>query len=315
MKKSLVALAALTLAGAASAQVSLTGFFGMAKSVSLKASSGFEQSDGNMFIGVTEDLGGGMTAKLSSGFDFGGRKATGSEDTSLSVSGGFGTVTLKSYESHSALEAVLMSGAYLSDGVADSAAVDMKLTANRNGIIYSTPSMGGVTVSAIYVNGGSGLQNVVGGTPYNNKTVLNAKYAGGPLTAYVEAVSFDKDYGANSTTAASATLAGASSYAAYGLYDAGVVKVGLGYNKASYNSAGTTVFGLSVPLGALTLGVDTASYDGAQWTTAGASYALSKQTSLKASYGYVNDAGITKAGAASGYVNNSQWRVALTKAF
>ncbi len=311
MKKSLVAIAALTLVGAASAQVALTGTFSLSKSSNLNKATGFEQSDGNLFIGVTEDLGGGTTLALSSGFDFGARHATGSEDTSLSIAGGFGKVTLKSYESHSAIEAALLSGASLSNGIADTAAVNLKLTAQRNGIVYSTPSFGGAVASLIYVNGGDGLQSAVTGTPNNNKTVLNVKYSGGPLTAYVEAVSFDSNYGGNDTTAKSATLAGASAYALYALYDAGIAKFGVGYNKNSYNDVGITTAGVSVPVGAVTLGLDTAQYDGAQWTTAAASYALSKRTSLKASFGQAND----KAIANGGYLINSQYRVGVFHSF
>jgi len=310
MKKSLVALAALAVVGAASAQVALTGTFSMSKTSTLTKATGFEQSDGNMFIGVNEDLGGGNKLSLSSGFDFGGRNATGSEDTSLAVSGAFGTVTLKSYESHSALENAMLSGASLSNGVADTAAVNVKLTANRNGIIYTTPDMSGFKVSAIYVNGGKGLQDGTG-TPNNNKTVLNVKYANGPLTAYAEAVSLDSNYGANNTTAASA-VAGGSAYAGYALYDLGAAKVGLGYNKNSYDSTGITVVGVSVPMGAATIGLDNTSYNGAQWTTAAVSYALGKMTSVKASYGYANDQALANSGS---YLVNSQWRVGLFKSF
>lgn len=123
MKKSLVAIAALTLVGAASAQVTITGNLSASYQKSLNSTRGFAVSDNSVFFGVTEDLGGGMKLVGKTGIDVGGRATSGvtaaaQENFSLGVSGGFGTVTLASFESDGALANIdALAGASLPVGV------------------------------------------------------------------------------------------------------------------------------------------------------------------------------------------------------
>ncbi len=107
MKKSLVALAVLAVAGAASAQVSVSGKFGFAYESGQAAGvskSGLGQTDGNVTFSASEDLGGGMKAGASIDIRARGRAvnaAAGSvdgRDASVFVSGGFGTVTMGAIE-------------------------------------------------------------------------------------------------------------------------------------------------------------------------------------------------------------------------
>ena len=336
MKKSLVAIAALTLVGAASAQVSLTGTISFAHQNSYASStSGTGMSDNSIFLSGSEDIGGGTTVSFSTGFDAGGRAGSavpganyGGEDANLSIGGGFGKVILTSYESHSPIDDnVLISGTAQNSAVHDTAALGIKLS-DRTGIIYVTPSFSGLTgkVALIRNNDYSGSKYVVGGT-----------YVAGGLKVYLESDSFDNSNYANGTvvnsdgTATVVKAAGATAYVAYAVYDAGFAKFAVGVNKNSYDPNGTTAWGVSVPVGALSFGIDGASYNGASLVETGVNYSLSKRTTLKAGYGYINDnakamSGTFAAGgnavgtvlaapAATAWNNNAQYRVGLFHSF
>jgi len=313
MKKTLIALAVLAASGASFAQstVSVTGLIGFSAQKSLKNTQGLGQTDGNVFFKGTEDLGGGMKATFSTGFDFGGRATLGSEDTSLAIDGSFGTVTLKQYESHGAINSALISGASLSTGYDDAASFGTSFTAMRGYIGYTSPEISNTKFSLIYVN--KGIQTPGTDAANGNKTVINAKFAKGALTAYGEYVMLDSAY-PNATlksTGVSTAVAGATAVTAYAIYDAGVVKVAAGYGKPSYDVA-TYTWGLSAPVsGALTLGVDGISYNGATGFQVAANYALSKRTNLNLSFGGINDLAQTYGGQTS----TTQSRASLTHSF
>jgi len=325
MKKSLVALAALAVVGAASAQVSLTGNISFSQQSGYGTSRPAEaMSDNSIFLGGSEDLGGGNKLDFSTGFDAGGRTAAGTEDASVSVSGAFGKVLLNSYESHSPVDDnVLISGSAQNNSMHDTAAFGAKLS-NRMGMFYMTPAMNGLTGKLGYVRNQDGS---------NGKAVFGATFVSGGLKVYGEYDSFDSNYG-NGTimnsdgTSTTIAAAGATAYNAYVVYNAGVATFAAGYNKNSYDSNGTTTYGVNVPMGAVSFGLDGASYNGAQLTEIGVNYALSKSTSLKAGYGYINNnallmsgtatagvVGATSAAVAPLWMNNSQYRVGLFKSF
>jgi len=325
MKKSLVALAALAVVGAASAQVTITGTTSFSYETNLNGVAGLAMTDNSIFLGDTEDLGGGTKLVMSTGFDAGGRGnqtsggGFGAENSSLTVSGGFGSLKVQSYESDGPLAAIEgLSGASLDTGMFDTNAVGLAKRF-RYGLTYSAPSMAGFTPALTYVT----LANQFASTdPLDAKTkvVPAVTYSAGPLTAYVEYALFNATY--NNTpddqvTQPSATIT----------YDFGVATVGAGWTKPSNNNA-TAIVGVSVPLGAVTLGLSTATWNqstAATWTEASVGYALSKRTSLKASFGAINDAAVanTNTGLASaatygygtGLTQNCEYRIGLFHSF
>jgi len=351
MKKSLVALAALAVVGAASAQVSITGTTSFSYQTSLTGKQGIAMSDNSIFLGDTEDLGGGAKLVMSTGFDAGGRNnATGGgnfgqENSSLTVSGSFGAVKLQSYESDGPFAAVEgLSGASLDVGMFDSNAAGLAKRF-RNGISYVAPSMAGFTPALTYVTlaGQYGPNETLG---EKTKVVPAVTYKAGALTVYGEYAVFNGSYNASAGATTSADD-GVTQPTVTALYDFGAAQVGAGWTKAS-NDDPVVILGVSVPVGNLTFGLATASYaysggvkttvngvttnnsrtanvsasGTATFTEASVAYALSKRTSVKASFGMVNDQGVALANnfttaypTTEGLVQNCQYRVGLFHSF
>ncbi len=320
------AIAALTLVGAASAQVTLTGTVSFSQESALTSNQrGLAMTDNSIFLGVTEDLGGGLKVGLSSGFDAGGRGAVGQEDASMYLSGGFGKLTLKSYESDSAAEGALISGASLNQGVHDTQASNIPPT-NRMGIVYTTPALTeGVTASIAYVrkNAGNNVYDTSDAKSNDNKVGLSVNFARGAFSGMVGFTSLDSNYSnqtiknSDGTTTTGVSAGGGNTTNFVLKYDAGVVAAALGMEKNSWDSNGTYTWGLNAPMGAFSLGIDGAVYNGGTFTEVGAVYNLSKSTAIKASYGSLNSTAqlIANALVANSVVNTSEYRVGLFKSF
>lgn len=340
MKKSLVALAALTLVGAASAQVTITGNLSGSYQKSLDGTRGLATSDNSIFFGVTEDLGGGTKFTGSAGFDAGGRNAgfqpqTGSENFSIGLTGKFGGFKYASYESDGPFANVAISGASLPVGVFDANGTNLGKRA-RNAVTYTTPAFSGFTGALTYVTAAGQFSSTPGTatnpgingstTSYwdsNTKVVPALTYENGPLKAYVEYAVFNQSY--NGT--ADDTVTQPTAYVAY---DFGVAKVAGGWTKPS-NKGQTVGVGVNVPVGALTFGLETFQYlssdtaGTATYSDIAVAYNLSKRTSLKASFGTVNDAfvayskanayGQTQLTPTSADSSNSQSRIGLFHSF
>lgn len=181
MKKSLIALAALAVSGAAFAQSSVT-LYGVAdivihkdKGVSTKMTSGGVSSSRLGFKG-TEDLGGGLKAnfKLEQGIDLtNGAAGNFGREAWVGLSGGFGEVQLGN--AYTAYDNV----AGASDPALDANVIDptsilvSRLYVSNPGsnIAYTTPSFGGFSGGLSYSLDGS-KNEVVG---------LSLSYANGPL--------------------------------------------------------------------------------------------------------------------------------------
>jgi len=307
MKKSLVALAALTLVGAASAQVTITGNFSGSYQKSFDGTRGLAVSDNSIFFGVTEDLGGGNKFTGKAGFDAGGRNTafapqTGSEDFSIAVTGGWGGLKFASYESDGPFANVAISGASLPVGVFDANGANLGKRA-REAVTYTLPTFAGFTGALTYVTAAGQFSSTPGlGTnpttnatgaqtgffDSNTKVVPALTYQNGPLKAYVEYAMFNQSY--TGTTADTVTQP-----TAYVSYDFGVAKVAGGWTKPSNNDV-TVGLGVNVPVGPLTFGLETFSFNSsktqgtATYSDIAVAYSLSKRTTLKASFGAVNDA-------------------------
>lgn len=280
MKKSLLALAALTaFAGAASAQNSATiyGKVDIGLNNPMGAAARVSQASGSRLgFRASEDLGGGLKANawLEHRFtpDDGNAATPYWAGTSVvGLSGGFGTLNFGRTYSASFFNA-LGGDVFGWDGVAaNSASTGLGTNAVRfaNGAFYTSPNMGGLTLSASLAK--------KEGTDTRNGSSLRAVYAAGPLTLDVATE--------RGVTGASYTGFGAG-------YNMGVARVNVliskGETAAGADLDGTT-FGLVVPMGAVQWKASYAKRELNGTTNLsqlglGMRYALSKRTDIYASY-------------------------------
>jgi hypothetical protein len=292
MKKTLIAMAAVAVAGVASAQVTITGnlAFGFAgDTTSAGAStSGFGTDTANLTFSASEDLGGGLSIKGTASFESFQEdaflKGTG---THIILSGDFGSIDMSSDES----------GDYLPiDGLTD----------NGNGTIgdritYTAPAFGPLTIS-VTAGDDLGVIDADVGNTVGKTTTVSATYTDGPLS--VNFTSLDVN-GAYASTLAGRTYAKVS-------YNAGVASVSYGIVKSDKATDNTeTGLSVTVPMGALSVtAARSTSKDVGSTTKSGvaltASYALSKRTSIA----YYNESFQT-----SGTSNTKEYSVLVKHAF
>jgi predicted porin len=277
MKKTLIAMAAVAVAGVASAQATITGKLGVGIYESSKIAKYIGTSDSGITVSASEDLGGGMTASAS--FSTTGMGAHGAginaDGTSLSLAGGFGSVVWSIGNSDNdrlgAGAGLLLSGntAFAASGA------DTGGTASAANLQYNLPSLvDGLSIGVRLANGSTANQVQL----TNEDPQVRVAYASG---------AFGLTYNTTGGTAAANDM-GVT-------YDAGIAKFAYAAD-ITVPSAGTsgkrTEWSVSIPLGSLTLaasmGNRAASKDGnqkkASATEFNASYALSKRTSINAAY-------------------------------
>jgi hypothetical protein len=284
MKKTLIAMAAVAVAGVASAQVSLTGTFNLDvdnKTSAPKAT--VAAGDVILSASAAEDLGGGMAVNVNTTFQTAngrGGKVT-NNGYSMAVSGGFGTVTYKNY---------LAGSAGLSAGI--SAENDMNDAAGgytaRSRFEYALPKMvDGLTAAIRWdASNGADAQGQIDSTAFQT-----TKYAIG-YTA-----------GAVSVSTSGSNASGSKNDFTVS-FDAGVAQV------SAYSATGVTEFAVTAPVGALNVGFHMISGDNkANGLTA--SYALSKRTSLR--YSYVNQSTVAAGNTAGAAGTN--YRIRLGHSF
>lgn len=280
MKKSLIALAILGLAGVAHAQSSVT-LYGTADVVLHKdkdqatklTSGGF----GSSLLGLKgqEDLGGGLNAvfKLEGALDADTGTPDGlkfNRESYVGFAGGFGEI--KFGKSWTAYDDILYSPNPLFDSLFSPiglwTAFSLYNSNPNNGIKYSSPTFGGVSgaLSASLREGGS-----------TRTSSFHVKYEAGPAFAGL-GYQVDK----NGPVETKFTLI-------KGSYDLGVAKIMAGYGRVAVDGNGDTdemSLGADFPLGdALTFsaGVASSEADGgetARSASMGISYILSKRTML-----------------------------------
>jgi predicted porin len=306
MKKTLIALATVAVTTGAMAQVTLSGQLAYAwqstssaDAVSVKT-SGLGVTDGNLTFKASEDLGGGMKISTSQEFVSRGRDTTmAGRNATMSLSGGFGTLTVGSLEAGNGILGLGGAGAPvygLDNGVQLAGAGNVDIAA------LTLPSMNGFTLSLKSVDGTNGGVSSNGG----GVTVIQVQYAAGAFAADVDSTNYG---GAFAAAAGKRTRMSAS-------YDLGVAKVGFGVennNKGSAADKTERVLGVSMPMGNMLLGANFASSstDGVTGnntgTDLGVKYSLSKQTSVFVQYQTTKAAGATNSA--------SKYRVKLHKAF
>ena len=298
------------------AQVTVTGNLGFdVRSDTTKAgvkTSGNAVNTGAVRFTVAEDLGGGLKASAFTEIAMRGRTATTgtSRDAALTLSGGFGSITAGAVEAGNGIVGLGQGGApvigmdgSVLDGGTNVDIITYAFPALVPGLGLSVSTMdltgansqtGSITqVAATFKVGGLSLAaDHADYKKFADVTELAGQCA--PATGAITALS--------TATAActGGTVVRAFRAASYGVdsrtrvsvgYDLGVAKIGAGYQTKSYNTAGQrdnvqTVMGLSIPMGAITVGVvgATSKTDGATTKTTGTeyglSYALSKRTSI-----------------------------------
>jgi len=307
MKKHLIAAAvAGAFAVPAMAQVTLSGAVGFGwenyKFANDANSSGIENTDGHLVASGTEDLGGGMRASFSGAMQWNRyRDATPTlRDATVTLSGGFGSITIGSIEFGNGIQGLGGAGAPVRGLQEETLGVGQGPTARPlfapgpgDLINYVLPAFGPITLNVLYAElpaGAGGTKNGVvtaAGSPDGTTAmVVGARYSAGPLAAALDYTKFD--------TAAANKLdpdVAETRLRVSGRYDLGVAAIGLGYETRNYFANGsridTTLVGLNVPLGALSVGAnyavnsrDNRAIGDITGLDLGASYALSKRTAV-----------------------------------
>ncbi len=344
MKKTLIALATLAaFSGAAFAQsaVTLGGTYNFGFQKANNGATKADFFDAKVNLSGTEDLGGGLKISFSTEMQMGGRQdttttpaITAASATSLSgstytttttgtvgnqskaggvwgrnatvsLAGGFGTVTGGRVESTNLMQSAQLAGASLNDGF-DNASLAGAVS-NYNLVSYAAPAMNGFTVSLSQAKA-LNADFAPASTTANAEVTVNSiglSYANGPLVAGYVNKSVD-----------TATTDGKKNEM-FATYDLGVAKVGLGYGKnsgAKYAGEKATVIASVVaPVAAnFTLGADYATRaagviaaDSKAYAVA-ANYMLSKRTKINATVGKLTLAGVAGA---------NQYRVGLFHSF
>ncbi len=325
MKKSLVALAALAVVGAASAQSTVTLYGAIDASFNTASADLVAGSQTKNFMGSSqlgssklgfmgsEDLGGGLKAnfKIEGGLnnDTGAGKATNTNNQAsgasstqagltfqrfsyVGLSGDFGELRLGRDYVNTFLQAQAAVDPFGTNGPADSTNMALKLasytaTNASNMFGYTTPSMGGFAVNAQVFMGenASGSANPDDGGGYS----LLGKYANGPV--FVSVAQQETKYVAGDYLLRALSAS----------YNFGPATVVYTYAHEEVAVAGTpkndsNLIGVIVPVGAFNI---KASYIMAERTVVsagkgallglGVDYALSKRTTAYATYANVSN--------------------------
>jgi len=363
MKKTLIALAALAATGAfAQSTVTISGNVGFgyqsvdssglpaqnaagnaAATTSSGTNRGLAMTDATLAFTAVEDLGGGMKAMANMTFDTGGStfNTAGNfnrRNTSVGVSGGFGSISMANTRSSDLITQAFVAPASLSDGIYDNSGVVWRGPIDV--LTYVTPDFGGFKGNLSYVESGATAAGV-GGNPALYQfggqgdgntsfttitTVLGLTYANGPLAAGLsfKTSTYDSRY-----PVASANIARNTNSEGFITYDFGVAKVGLGFDSAmagtdntaaaavrAVNDATAWSFGVAAPIGAFTVGVNWAQRDVNNMYEAVVNYDLSKRTAINLSFGRQSyDASIAGGALGGSETNGNQYRIRLLHAF
>jgi predicted porin len=328
-------LAVLATAGTAFAQssVTLSGLVHAGYQKAPTGNKGFALTDYEFTLAATEDLGGGLRATASmaiidavrtdstgltaatnvnspvgtTGGNAGFRSGLGRNNTSLGLAGGFGSLYYHSIRSGDLITRAMVAPASLPDGIYDNSGIISRSPIDY--VIYTSPSFGGFNGSLGYAE--TGFDGNV--TPATKVTVLGAGYANGPLAAGL----------AYKSASGAAFVAGVrkTNLEGFATYDLGVAKLGFGFDtkRAATLTASTTeknafAFGVSAPLGPVTVGVNYAKRDTNKLYEAVAQYALSKRTQLNVSVGKQKGPGATGF-VAPAIAEGGQYRIKLQHAF
>jgi hypothetical protein len=229
---------------------------------------GLTQTDASINFAVAEDLGGGM--KLTGAAQFANNALRGGnltkEDSSVALSTSMGTITYANTRSANAAITANVFGSWM-PVTSFYAGVDSRVDVDV--LAYTTPELApGLKASYASVEAVEGV-----GTSAAKIGQFTVNYANGPLVA----VANFKNYNAAALSAGDKKSRSELAVT----YDLGVAKVGVGSGSKLTDSGKTlTSYGVSVPMGAVTFGVNGAKRGDVKFYDAGVSYALSKRTSV-----------------------------------
>lgn len=316
MRVTVDALAAVAVAGAASAQVTLSGkyAFGYVSDKIGNAASvtGLETTDGHLTFKASEDLGGGLKAIASMEIKSRGRTtdSVAGRDASLALMGGFGTVSMGSVESGNPVNSYAGSDGRGLDSSKLSTLVGSGFTNYGDKVTlgagdvdflkYTSPQIiPGLTLSLSKADQvGAGAVNA------GNTTRVSANYNAGMYGVDVDYTKFKEAFQLKNRTVIG------------GFYDFGVAKLSAGF-QTTKDTAGSklkeTVLGVSAPVASnISVGLTYAKskVDGgrnAKGYDLGTTYSLSKRTNVNFSYAAVTPA--------TGAAKNKFTRVKLTHSF
>jgi predicted porin len=272
---------------------------------------------------MVEDLGGGLKAEAFMGIRLRGREVNpdsptastqiatqdqadgiGARDSRITLSGGFGSVIVGAVASGSGILARGTAGQAGYNGLDSDTFLLIDPEVNGVDLFqYTTPTMSGVNayiqvVDSIGNPGAGGLETAA---KSSSAMVYGLNYANGPLSANIDTTSYKRNDVANAVNWTTAAATADSRVRMSAQYDLGVAKVGFGYqtNDNTTTDAKQSIFGVSVPFGALSIGAAIAQRDtktlatGASVKNKGyeivANYDLSKRTSIAASIRSVNE--------------------------
>lgn len=290
MKKTLIALAAVAVSGAAMAQSSVT-LYGIAdvyvgKSKGSSAAMGSGGVSGSRWgIKGSEDLGGGLKANFT--FEQGVDLTDGSVGTGfnrqawMGLSGGFGELQLgrvySAFDDIAGATSPLFDSIWTTNNIAPT--YNNYVSRLNSGVKYISPDFGGVT-AAVSTQFKQGAENA-------RATALNVAYTGGPIFVALGYEQQKDDVGTDEKLTR-----------VVGSYDFGAAKLLASYGKVKDSSDDFTV-GVDVPLGAamtLSAGYTTVDYDagGEKPNNFGLAlaYSLSKRTTVYTGFNKLNDAAV-----------------------
>jgi len=328
MKKTLIAIAALAATGATFAQATISGNVGFSWQQSpVKASAGaatgdgshtqgFAIQDGEIYISAKEDLGGGMSATARGGLTMRGRgNALGDRDASVGLTGAFGAITVGSFRSCGSLDAVksgVVTGTIYSSNESNKF-TPLDTCSLVDAAVFTMP-VGPVMLSATYGEFGSSVADTSttnrGNATGITFTDLAGVYTAGPMMVSLNATVF-------AAINTYKVVDGVVRTRLAGTYDAGVAKLGLGYQTKTGGSADQYIASVAVPMGNTVFGLDYTARaaqgkfdngtpgavagfalggarDGDKGSSSvglGATYSFSKTTTLNFSYITYNDVG------------------------
>jgi hypothetical protein len=225
-------------------------------------------------------------------------------DSSMYLTGGFGTVTVGAVEAGNGILGLVTAGGPTYIGLDNG--VQLAAASNVDLLQYTSPAMSGFSVKALMIdNVGAGGAEATSAT--QDATVVGLNYANGPLSAAIDMTS----YGLNSLTAGADSRTRMSAN-----YNLGVAIVGAGYQTAKTTAGikkNETAFSVSAPFGAFNVGAvyATSKTDGVAGNNTG--YDLSAQYNLSKRTYVALQAQSTKAAGAT--VSATNTRVQLAHSF
>jgi predicted porin len=265
MKKTLIAMAAVAVAGVASAQVTITGSIGFGVSDTSATARTANWTDGGITFSASEDLGGGLTAAASVTQAINGKgAAVNSDGNSLSLtSANMGALAIGTARASG--DALGVSSAGYTTGHLFGTSETVDGTANYTYVQYTLPAI--VDGLSIAVRKAGNQDNGVATSASNQ---MRFTYKTGDLTL---------DFNTTSEAAgAKSDLKG--TYVVQGITLAAFADTATQNGGAKRNE-----FSISAPLGALTLAASTGTQGTRSGNEVNLTYALSKRTSLVAGAG------------------------------